>query len=443
MSVELDRPGRVQKTSIGTGILPPVADAVTPHPLLQQVFEALQRAEMRWLVLRGERELATPGGDVDLLVEKDHLPVAEAILRRAGFVHVPTAGRGSHRLHVGLDERDGAWIKVDLVTELAFGAHFEYLAPFAGDCLMRRRFVGGVPVLDPNDGFWTLLLHCALDSRAFPDRHANRLRTLAAEAAADSQWTTTLPPNAADRSGAASSIASARVGDWPGLLQNSPSIERAWLRRQPVSARRRRVVAQVRRQLEPIKAFVVRPGLTVALLGPDGAGKSALAKEIARTFPFPARAVYMGLFRRPQRVDPVAMPGLDLIGRLMIAWRAYAIGRYHRALGRLVLFDRYTYDARVDSRAGHPLRDRLYFGLIARACPAPDLSIILDLPGQVAYARKGEHDAVSLESRRLAYLALSEVIRGSEVVDASRPLSEVRDDIVARIWRRYRIGSRR
>lgn len=443
MSVEVDRTRPARLTNEADGVSPtPAFDVTALHPLLRQVFDGLDRAEARWLVLRGELDLARPTGDVDLLVEQGGLQRAEEILRGAGFVPVPTAGRGSHRIQVGYDEQDGTWIKVDLVTELAFGPYFSLLAPFAARCLLRRRLVGGVPVLDANDAFWTLLLHCVLDSHAFPERHASRTQGLAAEASVDSDWASVLRPGPQEGWGAASLVALAAAGDWPTVLGHAPAIERAWLRGQPVSARRRRVTGRIIRRFEPVLAFLRRPGLTVALLGPDGAGKSVVAKEIARSFPFPVRPVYMGLWRRPSRVERPLVPGLDLVARLLFAWRAYVVGRYHRALGRLVIFDRYVYDARVDARGGHPLRDRLYFGLLGRACPPPDLLVILDVPGQVAYARKGEHDVAALESRRQAYLSLGKVIRGAETVDADRPIPVVLNDVTARIWRRYRNGSR-
>ena len=38
-----------------------------------------------------------------------------------------------------------------------------------------------------------------------------------------------------------------------------------------------------------------RKGLTVALLGPDGVGKSTLLAGLAASYPVPVRQIYMGM----------------------------------------------------------------------------------------------------------------------------------------------------
>ena len=121
-----------------------------------------------------------------------------------------------------------------------------------------------------------------------------------------------------------------------------------------------------------------RRGLAVALLGPDGAGKSTLAQAIAESFPLPVRVVYMGLWR----------DGVGPLRRPLLAWRAYATGAWHRALGRTVVFDRYCYDAWLPPRGRFLALKRAYFAFLARTCPRPDLTFVLDLPTEIAEARK-------------------------------------------------------
>jgi thymidylate kinase len=406
------------------------------------VFDEFDRAALPWVLLRGEGDLARPDGDVDLLIDPAAAPRAMAILKRLEFIRIPTAGRGSHRLYIGYDPASSTWIKLDLVTTFGFGPHFSLRAPLADGCLRRRR-LSTFPVLSADDAFWSLLLHCLVDSRSISPKYVDRLRKLASSARADSEWTKIFdsPASAAPRSRSErrpfdpeSIIAAANAEDWRGLERLAPVIERRWLRRQFVSAIGRWVVGVVGSVLEPGLAFVKRRGLTVAVLGPDGAGKSSLAAGITRVFPFPSRRIYMGLWGSKQRTGATA-PGLDLMCKLVTAWRRYAVGQYHRALGRLVIFDRYPYDARVDDRRGDPLRDRLYFAILGASCPPADLTLVLDVPGEIAFARKREHAAAALEQRRHAYRRLPDLIRGAEIVDAARPAEEVRQEALARIWR--------
>lgn len=179
-------------------------------------------------------------------------------------------------------------------------------------------------------------------------------------------------------------------------------------------------------------------GLTVALLGPDGTGKSTIARSVAAAFPFASRVVYMGLWQRTARRTRPLVPGSDLARRLAFAWRRYLVGRYHRARGRLVIYDRYAYDALAGVPDARSVVERAYLWLLGRSCPSPDLVLVLDVPGVVAFARKGEHGALQLERDRGRLLDLAGRRRRWEVVDANRDQAVVEADVTARIWRRYR-----
>lgn len=186
---------------------------------------------------------------------------------------------------------------------------------------------------------------------------------------------------------------------------------------------------------------VRRRGLSVALLGPDGAGKTTLAAGIGRSFYFPVRLLYMGLWQggsTPPRLS--YLPGAELAARLLRAWRPYLVGRYHRACGRLVIFDRYTYDALLSAPLHSDLRSRLYYWVLGHACPAPDLVLVLDVPGRIMYERKGEHSPEKLEIQRQRFLAISKQLRHVAVLDGTLPPEQVCNRAVARIWLRYTSG---
>ena len=183
-----------------------------------------------------------------------------------------------------------------------------------------------------------------------------------------------------------------------------------------------------------------RPGFTVALLAPDGGGKTTLANALARSLPAPVKRVYMGLFRQSGTVWELRLVGLSL--RLFHAWRSYFAGRFYRATGHIVIYDRYCFDALVFPETGLSTLGRAHRWLLGHACPAPDLTLILDAPGDVLHARKQESSAALLEADRQAYLRLSSVIPRATVVDGAAPFDDVRRQVASLIEREYALRTR-
>jgi thymidylate kinase len=177
-------------------------------------------------------------------------------------------------------------------------------------------------------------------------------------------------------------------------------------------------------------------GLTVALLGPDGVGKSTLVAGLGADCPLPVRTVYMGMWQgadRPGRTWRDA--AVAVLVRPLRVWARLAVAAAHVARGRLVLFDRYTYDALLPVTGSLKWLKRPYFRVLAHLAPRPDLVLVLDVPGEVAFARKGESSPEGLEAVRQGFLALAPRV-GAEVVDADAPPEQVRADVLARIRRR-------
>ena len=186
-----------------------------------------------------------------------------------------------------------------------------------------------------------------------------------------------------------------------------------------------------------------REGLTVALLEPDGVGKSTLLAGLAATYPVPVRQIYMGMWQGAggpgyTRLHAVAA----IVRRPFLVWWRVAQGAVHAARGCVVIFDRYTYDALLPITGSWQSLKRPYFWVLAHLAPRPDLVLVLDLPGEVAFARKGEFTPDGLEAVRQGFLALVPRL-GAEVVDASASPEQVRADVVARIRRHHRAKLRR
>jgi thymidylate kinase len=214
---------------------------------------------------------------------------------------------------------------------------------------------------------------------------------------------------------------------------------------------------------------------TVALIGPDGAGKTTVGRRLEAELELPATYLYMGVnaeasnhvlpttraIRAVKRArgaapdtagppDPLVRPERPT-GVLRRARRATGnAGRlanqlaeeWHRQLrawlnvrrGRVVIFDRhffadfYAYDiACGDAR---PLGRRVHGLVLERLYPKPDLVVYLDAPPEVLLSRKGEGTIEALARRRRDYLTIARFTDHFATVDACRPPDEVTREVV-------------
>lgn len=176
-------------------------------------------------------------------------------------------------------------------------------------------------------------------------------------------------------------------------------------------------------------------GLVVALLGPDGAGKSTLTAAVAGSFILPVREFYAGLYPADRR--RFRQPGLGTVAVLLRLWRLAIRATWHRRRGRLVLFDRYAYDARLPLPPSAGRRTRLRRALLARSLPTPDLVVVLDAPAEVLLGRRREHPIEVVEAQRRRYAELASSVPDGVIVDASVEADAVRRAVTALIWSRY------
>jgi thymidylate kinase len=190
----------------------------------------------------------------------------------------------------------------------------------------------------------------------------------------------------------------------------------------------------------------------VAFLGCDGSGKSAVIEQVAARLRGSGVAVTRGHWR------PVAFaveqPGaaiqaaddphgqtprgtISSVLKLGWLWLNWWTGWFRQLRGTgqagVILFDRYHADLLVDPRRyryGGPL---WLARMASRWMPQPDLVVFLDAPPEVLLERKQEVSRESLERSRGAYLRLVATHPRFRVVDASKPLAEVVDEVCAAI----------
>lgn len=216
-------------------------------------------------------------------------------------------------------------------------------------------------------------------------------------------------------------------------------------------------------------------GFTVALLGPDGAGKSTVSRGLPALLGGRARYVYMGINleasnlllpstrllllakrARGGRPDlaPVAqtvtrtepeprspasrLKTLLRVGNLIAEeWFRQAVITRHRQRGEIVILDRHFffdyYDSDVAPLGPIPVIRRFHGVLLREVYPRPDLVIVLDAPGAVLHARKGEGSIVDLERRRKRYRAMLGEVQHGALVDATQPVDQVLEEVASLI----------
>lgn len=206
------------------------------------------------------------------------------------------------------------------------------------------------------------------------------------------------------------------------------------------------------------------------MVGPDGAGKSTLVSRLPDAIGLPTLVVYMGVnpestthalptMRWAQRrgmaggLLPAAVAGVPqrlsrrrggVLSELRsavtythrLADLGYRFGAGWRAArgGSVVVFDRYVYDARIDTLlARQPLSARVYARIVMALFPDPDLLLILDAPSELLYARKREHPVAWLDRLRAAYGRVADEVPNSFLIDATQPADQVLQSTAAMI----------
>jgi thymidylate kinase len=192
----------------------------------------------------------------------------------------------------------------------------------------------------------------------------------------------------------------------------------------------------MRRVVHGPQTLVKRSGISVVLLGANGAGKSTVAEAVLRAYPDPACLCYLGLWKQ-ERPTGRLRGALRVLARPAFVWNRYLSSLVYRAKGELVLFDRYVYDAFLPPQPPLVWLKKPYLWVLAHCCPPPTLTVILDVPGEVAWRRKGENSVAESEEERRELLALRHRLKRVHVIDATRPLDDVVADVTALVWARY------
>jgi thymidylate kinase len=422
----------------------PSVDGTNPGRILSKVFAALDLAGISYCVLHGYEHFPNDiKSDVDCLIDAN--VSARELLR---LLH-------ENRLDIGADVVHCRGHYIVLAGKGSDGSHCFLTLDFAADCdLQGVRYFDGSEILATRRRhgiFWipapdlefAAYLVRTISRGSLNDQRAGRLSNIYRQ----------------DPEGCANQIArfcipehktiitaAAQFGHWDAVRAQLASFNTR-MRSRAIRRRPIRFVANKLRAWADRVTRMFRPdGISVAFLGPDGAGKSSVISALpSRLTPVFARHDCWGFapgilnaFRSGERAtdQPHALKSRSLPVSLLrlgywFGYHTYSYLNFRLVLARstLLLHDRSFIDILVDQkryRYGGPV---WMLRLVWRLAPKPDLVILLDASPEILQRRKQEVSYEVTVRQRQAYVALVGAMPSGRVIDAGAPLAQVVESV--------------
>jgi len=403
---------------------PPISSP--PHPRITEVFDVLDRSAVPWVLLRGQDELARPSGDVDILVSPQLVPRLDGMLASVGFSRMLSPGRGTHRFYFSYDVDTALWLKLDIVSDLAFGPYQQWRSSLAVGCLQRRSRNEAPPRPAAPDQAWLHLLHLLLDRGNITGRRLSLARSLVDEASPHGAIASFLEQVAG--AGAARRIlAAAHSGQIKEVHKVVAGLRAAWTRTAPIGTRCRRVANRARRVVHPPTVQgSAHTGLSVAVMGPERVGATSLLQGLSEGFPVPSKRVSMNGWV-VGRHDPVlrTVSSRWSLARLSGFLRRRVVS-YHLARGRLVLLHQVAYEAGMLTSRSSSIADPLSSLPARRSDLRTGVLIALEGPDQVRPGAGEDRDGWTPTDADGVFL-----------LDATLPPAELQSRATRLVWDRF------
>jgi len=494
-------------------------------PALGSLLDELAREQVRYCLWKSNIRLADALAgrtDLDVLVDREQAPLFREILHRRRLKPlVPAKGSAYPGIEhfLGMDDTSGRLFHLHVHYQLVLGERYvkNYRLPVEGEVLDSVRLLQGVPVPHAAQELSILAVRALLKYRgrdAIKDVLAIRSPGIPVEMRHEIAWLldqTSVQEVRRILESSGDPVPVEPVCRFLDLITRDPRSGFTLLRlrgnlRKALSrlARRSRPRASIaylreawrrrsRRRFPRARMTPTAGGLTVALLGADGSGKSTMTGALERwlTWKLDVRVYYMGstapsrgtrtltlafrALRRAHRtlsrdgwLGSILARPIGSLRDMALALQFLTTGRdrvrRHRAgqrdalAGRVVIFDRFPLEALSSDNRHRTLdgpRMSRQFGaamspmkrVLARAeekmyrgFGVPEYLIVLDVRPEIAVDRKPDHAFDLLEAKSRAAVELAALAeRSSEPVsvirvDANRSLDDVLLEIKRRLW---------
>jgi thymidylate kinase len=426
-----------------------------------KALSALADASLQPCLMRADGDPATWTGELDLIILPAKVHTTLQVLHSLGWETKNTGFFDPSRRHLLLWS-DGRFLKIDLYTKIV-SAGLEYID--AKLYLTGASLQGNVYVPRPGNWLLHIIVNTILEKQSLREEYRPRLASALQNP--DTLWEVTAE---AKRLGVGylfeSDPALNFLFDQTRIAALRPGVRRALLRARPINRAR----LTWRSMMQTVgKKLGLRPGFSIAVIGPDGAGKTTFLTTLGamlNRIGIETGTVYFGPWERTVLASSQALRRLGAdpldIGKdsparktklkllkahvrrvlyyanfLPEMWARYAVRVWPLILERhVMLLDRHAVDLEV-GYYNQPMTNFAWLRfLLARLSPRPRMFILLDNDAEVIWQRKKEFSLALIESSLSRYRKVAPEY-GMIVIKTDRPAEELVNELIDQHWRDF------